>query len=145
MRTGSWIHPPPVHWRICDEIFFTITQIDPEWAQKQPIYHIYQKILSYYLFRSQMRPIRTYYNEEKEQHSIDFEETSKNFLKCLNFKKKKTKLLNTLLFLVEYRKIWSIWNTTGKSYRISRVRWKDIRMKFKGSWKRWKKRGEHGT
>ena len=83
-----------------------------------------------------MRPIRTYYNEEKEQHSIDFEETSKNFLKCLNFKKKKTKLLNTLLFLVEYRKIWSIWNTTGKSYRISRVRWKDIRMKFKGSWKR---------
>lgn len=30
-----------------------------------------------------------YYNEEKEQHSKDFEETSKNFLKFLNLKKKK--------------------------------------------------------
>lgn len=32
-----------------------------------------------------------YYNEEKEQHSKDFEETSKNFLKFLNLKKKKDK------------------------------------------------------
>lgn len=38
-----------------------------------------------------MRPIRMYYNEEKEQHSKDFEETSKNFLKFLNLKKKKDK------------------------------------------------------
>lgn len=44
----------------------------------------------------------------------DFHETSENFKKFLNFKKM-TKILNTMLYLIEYGKVWSIGNTTGKS------------------------------